>query len=730
MKKNNKDEHVWKFVQNGGLIQVQLSSVEDVLNIDKLDPKLWTALSCPVSGVEFSEETLNLLDTDKNGRVRVPEILEGLRFIKKYLVKPEIIMSDGENIPLDCISDELFECGHSAKNSAISVLKILGKQNCNEITLSDICLNDKLFSPSVINGDGIMPPDVITEDDVASVVKDIINCTGGCDDISGVKGINRSQFNDFFNGLKSIKEWKDSSSINAPDVFFLKENTDTAFAIYNKLKDKISDYFLRCSLIAYDKNSQSLMQEQNDKIYIDGEGNLASIDKIAQLPLATCLPNKPLALDSSINPAWYDDVLSFIKNVVIPIFGSEVKSITESHWKKINKLFEPYAKWFMSRPENNVSSLSLDRINQILSSQVEAKIDEYLKKEENHPPIALATVELRKILLYRRDFVTLLKNFVSFEDFYDLNKKAIFQCGQLYIDGRSCDLCFRVLDLKKHGQMSPLSQCFLVYCDCVKHNSDQTMQIAALVTEGSQDNLIVGRNGIFFDRDGDDWDATIVKIVANPVSVKQAFWSPYKKLVRMIQEKLAKTASEAENSMFSKMSKVVDDPKNVKTAASSAKKTDVGTIAAISVAFTGIATVLGGVLDAFLGLGYWIPLGILGIILAISLPSMFIAWSKLRQRNIAPILDASGWAINGNVKITPALGQSFTHLASRPASAYLSSKDPFALKKVPLKRIVFVLVILLILILSVYLILKNPDGINGIFMSIKNMINKFNFKKL
>ena len=272
-------------------------------------------------------------------------------------------------------------------------------------------------------------------------------------------------------------------------------------------------------------------------------------------------------------------------------------------------------------PENSVSGLGLDRITEILNSDAEKIIDEYLQKEENHPPIALASVELKKMILIRRDFVKLLKNFVSFSDFYTPGQKSIFQAGTLFIDGLSCDLCFKVRDIAKHGTMAALSQCFLVYCDCVKKDkSGEKMQIAALISNGTTDNLLVGRNGMFFDRQGNDWDATIVKIVDNPVSIKQAFWAPYKKIMRLIQEKIAKTTSSAESKVFDSMAKVVENPSEAANGLSS-KKTDVGTIAAISVAFTGIATVVGGIMEAFLRLGKWIPLGIIGIVLIISLPS-------------------------------------------------------------------------------------------------------------
>ena len=34
-----------------------------------------------------------------------------------------------------------------------------------------------------------------------------------------------------------------------------------------------------------------------------------------------------------------------------------------------------------------------------------------------------------------------------------------------------------------------------------------------VITNGDSDNLMVGRNGLFYDRKGRDWDATIAKIV-------------------------------------------------------------------------------------------------------------------------------------------------------------------------------------------------------------------------
>ncbi|MBQ9538770.1 MAG: hypothetical protein IJU95_05825 [Treponema sp.] len=690
-KKLKNGGHTWNFIQTGGLVQLQVSSIDDVLNLNKLDPKLWVALACPVQGLEFGQETLDLLDTDRDGRVRVPEILEAVEFIRKYFKKPEVIMAEGDTIPLDALGEQPFDCGHSPLDSARSVLEILGKQDAAAIGLDDVEGSDKLFSPDVINGDGILPPEAVQDEFAAGVIKDIVSCTGGKEDISKAMGCDRACYKSFFDDLRAIQSWREEAKSKEADIFFLGEETDAAAQAYRAVESKVDEFFLRCSLSSYDDGIALSLHKKEEEAVV-GTGQL-SFEQLELLPLADCKADSPLPLDSTVNPAWQDRIRNFAELVVNKVYGVKGQSITRQGWTKIKAKFAPYLAWYASRPENSAASLSMDRVAQILASEAELLIGEMLDEEEKHPPIALATVELKKMILYRRDFVRLLRNYVSFEDFYNPDKPAVFQCGTLYIDGRSCSLCFRVTDAAKHASMSPLSQCFLMYCDCERKETGEKMQIAALLSAGNNDNILVGRNGLFYDQKGNDWDATVTKIVENPVSIREAFWSPYKKLARMIQEKIAKSAANAEGKVSDKMAGAVENPKDAAAGAAnsvaSSRKTDVGTVAAISVAFTGIATVVGGLLQAFLGLGFWIPLGILGIILAISFPSMFIAWFKLRQRNIAPILDASGWAVNGNVKINIPLGASLTSLPVRPEGSHLDTYDPFRQKKFPLKRVIF-----------------------------------------
>ena len=720
--------HTWHFIQTGGLVQLQFKSIDDVLELKNLDPKLWVALTCPVKGLEFSEETLNLLDTDKNGRVRVPEILEAVEYIKTYFKKPEIIMEKGDSIPLDALGETAFSCGHSPIDSAKAVLSILGKEDASEITLSDLEGNDKLFSPSVINGDGVLPPDAIKDEFTANVVRDIITCTGGTDDISGVKGVNKEEFEAFFKDLRAIRAWRDSAQLKAPEIYFSPRYTDAVSSAYFKVKDKINEFFLRCSLGLYDRDITDALRKKEEELLTGGE--TLTEEQMRSLSLSYYTEKAELPLKEGINPAWKEDIENFEKETVRVFIGIKDK-LTEEDWKKIQSSFAPYVDWYSERPQTAVNALSIDRINEILASDAEQLIASYLERESKHPPIALACVELRKMLLYRRDFLTLLKNYVSFEDFYTPEIKSIFQAGTLFIDGKSTDLVFKVNDGAKQGIMAPLSQCYILYCDCSRPSENRKIQIAAVISAGSRDNLMVGRNGLFYDRKGNDWDATITKIIENPISIKEAFFSPYKKLMRMVQERIAKSASEAENSITSKMNSFVDDPKKLSASASELKAKqpkkmfDVGTIAALGVAVSGLAGVIGSIVGIVTQRWWMPPVFILGLMLIISLPSMLLAWLKLRQRNIAPILDAEGWAVNGNVKINLPLGRLFTSLAVRPKGSKLNGYDPYAQKKFPIKRVIFVLVLLALAAGAIVLVAKNGwnfkaawESVQGFFVNL------------
>ena len=272
---------------------------------------------------------------------------------------------------------------------------------------------------------------------------------------------------------------------------------------------------------------------------------------------------------------------------------------------------------------------------------------------------------LRKLLLIHRDFYRLLRNFVTLEDFYDSNEDTIasFQAGTLIIDQRACHLCIRVNDLAKHDAQAPLSGIYLLYCNCVNQKVGKSMQIVAAMTQGEVKNLSVGKNAVFYDNDGLDYDATVTKIIDNPISILQAFWTPYRKLANWVEEKINKSAAEKDAKAFDDMTAkadVVADPNAEKKPAFDIAKF-AGIFAAIGMALGMIGAALVSVAEGMSGFKWWqYVIVFVCILLVISGPSMIMAWLKLRRRNLAPVLNANGWAVNADALISVLFGRTLT----------------------------------------------------------------------
>ena len=207
------------------------------------------------------------------------------------------------------------------------------------------------------------------------------------------------------------------------------------------------------------------------------------------------------------------------------------------------------------------------------------------------------------------------------------------------------------------------------------------MQIVAAMTVGDIRNLKVGKNALFYDRQGRDWEAEVIKIIDNPISIGQAFWSPYRKLGEWVSGLITKSAAEKENKSFAEMTaKLQTTPKATDKTAAPAPF-DVakfaGIFAAIGMAIGSLGTFLTSLLSEVKEMHAWALLIVPVVLILISGPSMVLAWMKLRKRNLAPLLNANGWAINADAIVSVFFGNTLTEQAQHPI---VKLKDPHAKK--------------------------------------------------
>ena len=495
----------WSFANVGGVTRVRIQTAEDLRHLGELDKKMWTVLSCPVNGLEISAESLQMMDIDGDGQLRLKEVVATAEWLCATLKDPQSLFEQKDAIALDNIADEAI---------AAEAKKLAGKGEA--ITLAEV---DAALAAVTVEEEPI--PEAPLEADV--------------------------------------------------------------IAAYKEKSAEYAAYF-----------------EQ---------------EKLVKLGLAVIPEDAPKP------------------------------GMTE---KKFLEMGKQIADWEAAK-----------------AAAEGANADKWTAAKAEFVP-------LRKLLLLHRDFYRLLRNFVTLEDFYDNNDESIasFQAGTLIIDQRACHLCIRVADLGKHDAQAPLSGIYLLYCNCINKKTGKTAQIVAAMTQGEIKNLTVGKNAIFYDNDGLDYDATVFKIIENPISIRQAFWTPYRKFAKWVEEKINKSAAEKDAKAFDDMTAKADaataDPAAEKKPAFDIAKF-AGIFAAIGMALGMIGAALVSVAEGMSGFKWWqYVIVFVCILLVISGPSMIMAWMKLRRRNLAPVLNANGWAVNADSIISVPFGRTLTEQVAFP----------------------------------------------------------------
>ncbi|MGO8704042.1 MAG: hypothetical protein ACLQVA_09490 [Candidatus Brocadiia bacterium] len=693
--------HRWKFFRAGGVDQVTLDKNSDLAALKDLDQKLWVALSCPTHDLEFDSKTLDLLDTDHDGHVRAPEIIAAVNWIVEVLEDPVEILQGSETLPLSSIRAASPE-GAQLLAAAQQVLASLGKPDATAISLADTTDTAAIFAKTKFNGDGVIPPDSVDDAAARAVIADIIACVGGEMDRSGVPGVTQARLDQFSAELQAFSDWRRKAEDDPATILPLGDATAEAYEAVKSVRSKVDDYFARCRLAAFDSRAAAALNRAESEYQAIAARELSpSGGEMSGFPLSRIDPDRPLPLLAGVNPAWASALVKLYRHVVVPLIAPATPRLTPDDWAKINEKFVPYEAWLAARAGAPVEKLGLARVREILAGDSRALLADAIARDKSLEATMNEIVVVDRLVRYHRDLIVLLRNFVSFRDFYSGRRKAIFQVGTLYLDGRSCDLCVRVDDPAKHAALAGLSETYLAYCECTRKDVPEKLQIAAAFTGGDSDNLMVGRNGIFYDRQGRDWDATITKIIEKPISIWQAILSPYKRIGRLIGDQIQKAAAAREQAAQQQAAAAAAQPGAPAAAAPAKPPVDVGRmvgiLAAVGIALSGISTLVMGILMAFFNLKWWeMPLAMLGILTVISGASMILAALQLRKRNLGPILDANGWAVNGRVKINIPFGAALTKTARLPKGSIRMLKDPYAAASKTTKIALWVMILALV----------------------------------
>lgn len=513
----------WQTFTHRGLKQVKLQSGDDIRHLKELDQKHWTVLAASNKGLRFDPRTLELLDTDGDGRIRVPEVLAAIDFL------------ESKGVDLDSLFKDDPE---------------------NEKQLATI--SEKLA-------------------DLAKV-----------DPTDAEKA--------------AMKAWEEAPAKDAA-ILPLKEATADADAALAAVEPLLDAFFT----------------------------------PPADAPLVMDGPETALPLAGNINPKFADAIAAFAEKAVVPTIGA-CDSLTRKDYGKVKAAFAPYRAWVASKPVMNAGAKAV------------------LEDEE-------------RVVRYKMHLADYLQNYVNQSHLYDFSKEAIYLTGTLFIDGRECRLCFHVDDEGAHSALAERSDCCIIYLKLTRKGASEPRNICAVITAGRTIPLYVGRNGLFYDRDGNSWDATITKVVMSQVSLREAFWAPWRKIGEMIGTQVKKFVGDTQSKTVGGVTKAVDGVGTNAAAKTEGKPADssangaalASSVAALGIGIGMVGAAFAGIVGLVAGLPWWkTAIGVLLIIAAVSLPSVILAWFKLRRRDLGAVLNACGWAVNRPLRFSQKLAKRFT----------------------------------------------------------------------
>ena len=280
-----KDGYEWKFSTVGGVTRVNIESGDDIAHLDELDQKLWTVLSCPVKGLEFDEKTLALLDADKDGKIRVNEVVAAAQWLRNVLIDMDYLIEGNDNIEFSAVCNNTDE-GMKVLEAAKMILSKLGL-NQEAVSLADV------------------------------------------------------------NEYMSIYEEKCKAEYKADDSEPYEppygEGSDAAEAAVEAVRAKVADWFMRCRLVQFDEDATEALDVQVEGIAAISGGNLSEeVDKISAYPLARPSKEAKLPLGAGINPAWQGAIEALVA-AVPELQGKE--NMDEELWNSITAKVDAYTAW-------------------------------------------------------------------------------------------------------------------------------------------------------------------------------------------------------------------------------------------------------------------------------------------------------------------------------------------------------------------------------------------------
>jgi len=704
------------FKNYGGSYQLRIQDAQDLEKIKVLDEAHWAATSVPISSLNCDPAFASYVDTDQNGRIRTNEVKEAQVWLFRFLSNRSRLSVGTDTLGLNDIDTSHPE-GQKLHKVAKLILTNLNSPGAEKISLTQVRDVQSIMANAANNGDGIIPPEATSDSDLAQFIISVIETIGSTLDASGKAGISQEQLKMFFHETESYLAWKTKGEIpegqDTTEIMPWGEETPQSYEVMASLEEKIEQYFAQCSMVRLDERTRTQMQlRQKELDEIDFRDKAMIEARIKDAPLAVLNPKGILDLEASINPVYVEQLFDFKEKVLQRALGGSVKHLTQKQWDEVKNIFTSYRMWLENKQGVKVEKLDVNRLRTYLNGSYRKQVSELIAKDLAVADDLNQMHNLEKLILYQRWLMELANNFVSFSNLYNPQVCSLFEMGTLVIDGRQIAFTMKVQDRQAHKKIAEKSCMYLLYVEVTgRQDKDIKFEIVAAVTSGTAGRLRLGKRGIFFTVDGREWDARIVDIVENPISISESVRAPFQQFASFIRKQVDKFTKSREG----KLEKSFTTP----SASGMTRDLLLGggiAIAALGSSFAYVTKALSQVKPTH------ILVALVGIATIILLPGIIMGFIKIRKRDMSAFLEASGWAVNVHMRLSATLGRLFTHVPSLPKDVRREHRDTvvqfvkeFGSSSLRSKKLSVVVLIILLIMLGLILFLVTFPGLRSLY---------------
>ena len=650
----------------GGCMQPIFQTAQDLEGLWALDEARWIATSAPTQGIRCDPELLRHLDDDADGRLRPRELKDGVRWLLDRLADPTGVDAHSDTLALAALAQD--DESTALRATAERVLAFLEQPDSPTVSLAQIREVQSQMADALTAGDGVVTLASTGDADVEALIADVGECLGLVHDAQGLSGVTEDQLDAFEAATTAFLDWVEHP-VSVPGF----ERPAQAWQALDDLADKLAEYFALSELASYDRriaDTPGLAQEELDaRAWTD---RATAEARLVEAPLARPDPDGVLDPAAWINPAWRKRWQAFDREVLGPL--GHAGPLDRGQLREVRAQFRDYGAWQAAKAGAQVEGLSQETLEHWDARPEVAQRLRVLFAAEHEVAEELERIgALERLVLHQRWMLELVNSFVGFSRFYDPNVRSLIEVGTLIMDGRRFNLCVRIEDVDAHRALAREGLIYLAYVRV--ETPDEPLLVAAAVTGRERGRLFVGKRGVFYDPQLQSYEAVVVDLLDNPISVTEALLRPFRRLGSFLAERSEAFTQGRYDALEERVGTALDKvepPPSPAPAVSSTRELFLSggiALAAVSSAMAYVAETL-----SHIEVGH-MALSILGLLFLAVVPAALIAGFRIHRRDLSIVLEASGWAINQQLRIPTWAGSVYTHRPPFPADAKLEGAE-------------------------------------------------------